>query len=287
MNRRRISGYQNKKTIEVNVNQNEESGEKRIIYDSALLIGFITALGYYLAYCYKKGYLLYYGVPENIISQVDVINIIIATSTLFTIIVGPYSFYIHTNTIMYGVSDPIAVIFKKKIIPLIILGLLLFLMKSDFRWVWSSGVLVCGIWIYISPLFKYSGINGYKNKLNEAIKRDTTDESVKRFIKILRSQSPAKYIIIILLTFCLGNIVNLIGEEQAMREKEFIQLKIDNVTYLVIDVVGDNYLITPYDEKTNSIKSKFSIIDIKTDFDKLLEFENIKLKDYLKVKKYK
>lgn len=280
-----MSGYQNKRIIEVNLNQDATSEERSGVADSAILITFITVLGYYWAYSYKRGYFAYYGVPENIISQVDVISIIVACSVLFTIVVGPYSFYLETNTLFHRVSNPIAVIFKNKIIPLIIVWLLLVFITSSFIWIWSSVILAWGIWIYLSPLLKYRRIDGYKNKLKEVIVRDTTNEFVKRLLEILKSKSLAKYTFIILLSFLLGSIISLIGFEQAKRQKEYIQIEFNDTTYLVIDVAGENYLITPYDRTTNSIKSRFSIIDIKTDFEDRVEFESVRLKDYLKVKK--
>jgi len=284
LNRRRVSGSRNRRTIGL---QDEELEEKSSLSDSALLITFITVLGYYLAYSYKKGYLSYYGVPKNMISQVDVINIIIASSALFSIIFVPYLLYVNTNTVLYGVNNPIAVIFKNKIIPLIILGSVLLFAVSSLVWIWwgAIGLLASCAWVYISPLFIHSKINGYKNKLEEVIRRDTLNEPfIKKVIRTLKSKSLAKYVLILFGTFYLGNIVYLIGVENAKKEREYIKLEVDNTVYLVVDVIGENYIITPYDKKTNSIKTKFSIIEIKTNFDDLLEFENIVLKDSLKVK---
>lgn len=284
MGRYKSRSYQSRKTTEDSLKQ-ENVGEKNGLFDSAILIAVITAIGYYLAYSYKKGYLSYYGVPENTINRVDIINIIVASTALFAILVVLISVYVNTNTIFYGVSHPVAIVFKNKIMPLIILWLLFINIMSDLILVWSIMILIWITWIYISPIFRYSSIKGYKNKLQKVAETNKDNGLMKKIREFFKSKSLSKYILLLLLTGFLGNVVTLIGTEEAKKERGYIIVEVEDVTYIVLDVAGDDYLITPYDEKTNSIKSKFSIVEIKSDFDDLLEFENIRLTESLEVEK--
>lgn len=288
MSRYKIGSYQSRKTTEDSLKQ-ETVGEKNGLFDSAILIAVITVIGYYLAYSYKKGYLSYYGVPENVIIQVDIINIIVASTSLLAVLFILVSAYVHLNNLFNELSNPvphpIVIILKKNVMPLIILWFLLINIISDLTLIWSIGLLVLIIWIYINPIFKYASVHGYKDKLMKFIETGNTNGVMEKLILTLKSKSLNKYILLILATSLLGSVVNLIGMEEAKKERKYIKLEVNDATYIVLDVVGESYLITPYDEKTNSIKSKFAIVEVKSEFDDLLELENMKLKDSLIVEK--
>lgn len=264
-------------------------GEKNGLFDSAILIAVVTLIGYYLAYSYKKGYFYYYGLTENIISKVDIITIIVASTSLLTVLLTLFAAYVHLgnlfNKLIGTVPNPVFIILKKNVMPLIILWFLLVNIISDLILIWSIGALVLIAWIYINPIFSYYSTKGYINKLKKFNESNEGNGLIKKINKLHDLKLHIQYILLILLVFSLGNVVAIVGVEEAKKERSYLTVDVDNETYIVLDVVGESYLITPYDEKKNSIKPKFSIVEVKSELDDLLEVETVRLNDSLIVEK--
>lgn len=237
---------------------------------------------YFLAYSYKKGYLSYYNVPPSVINQVDIISIIIAISSLFTAVLAPYAIYINFKNVFYEVTHPATVIFKNNIIPLIVIWLFVISIASEFFMYWTIGLILLIIWVYFSPFIKFKSTVGYRNKLQKYIEKGILEGfSVKNWVAVFKSKSLIKYFLLFILTFGLGNIVASLGMEMAKKERDYIKISYEDIDYIILDVIGENYIIAPFDQKTKSIAGKYSLIEIKSNIQELIVFENIKLKNSL------
>ncbi|WHY84685.1 hypothetical protein QNH39_18800 [Neobacillus novalis] len=251
--------------------------------DTSLIIGFITALGYFVAYSFKKGYLNYFGISEIFLKQIDIIIVIISISIVGTLLFYLYSIYNNLSKVLEQFNNPYTKLFKEAFLPFLVLGLPSAIFLSDSIKVVLIILSIYLVLIYILPIIKFKDVRGYKNKIEkELISLDEEGFTLKNIMFAFRNLPSSRIFLTIVTFLIMQPTVHLIGHMNAELERKFYVLDIKGHNYLVIDKFGDNFIIAPYDTKKNTMKQEFQIIEIKSDFDSPLVYKKIILPDKIK-----
>ncbi|MDO7487058.1 hypothetical protein Q5O89_16945 [Peribacillus frigoritolerans] len=259
----------------------EEEESKFNWYDTGLLIGMCTLVGYYMAYSFQKGKYSYYGITEIFINQVDIVTIIFSITIIGGIFFPVYSLYDNLRTILRSYQSPIGNLLLYPFLPLFIAGILLMLL-TEYYIVIPIILLVIIIWIFVSPIITYKEIQGYRNKLQKKVDyNDDEGFTLTNIMFTFKHYPTARIFISCGFLIMIGPIANMVGLNDAKIEKNYFTLEHKNQEYLVIDEYGDNIIIAPFDKKKNTIKKEFQIIEVKSDFENPIVLENIYLKDKL------
>jgi len=280
MKRRRIVG--GRVTIE------KETGQASGIVDASVLIALLSALGYFVAYSYKQGYMHYYGVNEVLLSQINLSHVLLAMSGIGTSIFSFYSLYFNIDYLLPDIKNPIWKQFRYRIfLPVIIFGLIMSLSPdwTTFK-VFGTVLLLWIAFVYGFPFLSYSEVKGYKNKLSKQIQYDDKNRlTANRFMSIWRNSFSKRIFSILSLFFICYYFANTFGLSQAEKQEEYLLLKDKNKEFLVLDTDGDNFIIAPVNLKKRQIEESFQIIDKKSELNKPSIFKKVIIKDGVAVGK--
>jgi hypothetical protein len=256
------------------------------IFDTTLLIGIITAIGYYMAFSYEKGYKSYYHINEVFLGDITILNILISIAALVSVwtilypLVDSFGDMFLSSPVKFGVR-------RKLLIPCFLILICLYISPKDnvYLWLWGVFLFIALFYNFIfSPLLSEG--KGYKRKLISHFKIDnykdfpTFSEKIHYFISHNKKAGFVFFISIFILSSLFSR---LLGEGNAYREKDYLILE-NTSTYVVIDQFKENFIIAPVDLKTKTITPKFEIVDLKSDKVKL-SIEAMFISDGLKVKK--
>lgn len=226
---------------------------------SAFIIGYLSITSYYLAYQYKRGYLLYFKVPEVFISNVEFIDIIRAmTGIVGFISIGSYIWFFgnknnkNTNTWIGRL--------KKNTLLISILLLLggYFYEIQTLRI--ASSVFIFSILIYnlVFPLIFSQEIKGYNNKIAYFFK----GEVEKSFNNILRNTLNKHFtlfiLLIVLFTYGLGSFVTILAYQNASENTRFDTAVINEEAYILFPFNDEKVIASRYEE--NVLSNEFEVI---------------------------
>ncbi|MEY8757928.1 hypothetical protein AB9M93_26155 [Peribacillus frigoritolerans] len=242
------------------------NSDKANLLDSSILIAFLSALGYYVAYSYKRGYLEYYGLSDIFITQISITTVVLSIS-LF----GSIFFIISALLYMISPSENekdnfIRTTVKKAILPILLIILISPFFKDHIFFLQILSFLLV-VWLIFVPLFTN------RERLHSF--------SFKSFLEILslimlKGDNLIKKIsILISLSIFISILANMVGGYHAGVETEYMLIEQKGAKYLVIDSMGENFIIAPFNSKNNSIKQEFLIVEIKSDIDKPIIFKKV------------
>ncbi|PAK41053.1 hypothetical protein CHI08_13330 [Peribacillus simplex] len=269
-----------------NASQNVEKKELSMFnwLDTGLIIGFITAIGYFLAYSFQKGYFTYFGITEIFINKIDIVNIVLAISIVGGVLYIIYIFYDNTGKILDTFSNVYIKYFKAAYLPLFILGIALVVFMPDFiKFIGFILVVILGL-IFIIPLLNHKDVQGYKNKIEKQLVKIYEQGFTLRNIYFAYKNIPSmRFLLTVSLLLISIQIGQFSGYEKAERQREYFIIENKKQNYLVIDKFGDKFIIAPYDNKENTIQQEFQIIDINSDFELPFVYQKITVKNKIKV----
>ncbi|NGY82187.1 hypothetical protein F6Y03_10765 [Bacillus megaterium] len=281
--RRRVAGKNN------NISAKESSKTTNIV-DVSLYIAIISALGYFVAYSYKKGYMKYYGINEVLLTQINISHILISISVIGTSLLSFYCMYYQLITLLPKFKNPIWIEFRHQIlVPLFGFGLIMGLFpKLELFRFFGSILIIWVVFVYSFPLFSQRQVKGYLSKLQRQIDYEDEDRfTTEAIIYVWRSSFPIRAITIIIIFALCQYIANAYGLSQAAKQEKYLSLNHDNKTFLIIDNYGDNFIIAPVDLKEKKIKESFQVIELNSELDKPTIFTSIVLKGGVTVKEPK
>ncbi|MFD5853881.1 hypothetical protein ACFWGC_27585 [Cytobacillus pseudoceanisediminis] len=253
--------------------------------DTGLLIGILTALGYFVAYSYQKGYLLFYGITEVFLNQITIVNVIISISVIGTALFAAVTAYDGFKRIIPESQNSIVQIFSKSFAPYLFIALITapFTIQNIKIVIFILIGLLC--MFYIMPIFTHWKVKGYLNKLSKQVEHEEnsriTFESISRAWRVFPSSRIFSIIAVFLL---LPHISSLFGYKTAeTAEHYFIFKNQQGKDYVVIDKIGDNFIVAPIDLTKQEIKKQYQVIDQKSDLENPLVFEKVEFKNGIKV----
>ncbi|AZV60315.1 hypothetical protein [Peribacillus frigoritolerans] len=249
--------------------ESKESKENINWLDSSILIALVTALGYYVAYSYKKGFLGYYGITDVFLNQISITSVILSISIMSSSIFSAYTFYLNAIAIFKNENNPLVIIFKNYFVPLLtIVFFSIPFFKGNLVYIFFLTLFII-VWLYIIPIFTYWKVKGYSNKLRKKLdKRDPDGFTLEKFLWLVKSVPSVKFMVVISIFLLGSSVANLFGNSKAKSKTEYMLIEKKGGEYLVIENSGDNFIIAPLNSKNKTIKQEFLMIDIKSDIDK-------------------
>lgn len=267
-------------------------------FDAGLILGILTALGYYVSYFYKKGYLMYYDVDFfiNQITTSDLINsisIIISITVIGFIVVSLYQLFNVAYLIFRLIPYQILFIFRTYFLPYFIIAIIT--LPFTFNYIKIVIYILIGLLIifYIFPVFKQRTVKGYFNKLGQQIIHDIDKNKfhfriskllrVNRgffgdFLKFLKTTINGKLHLIAMALLLLSIVCKVYGFWNAMNQTDYLIIKQNqDRNFVVIDKIGDNLIIAPIDLRKKEIKKQYQVIEQKTNFKEPVVFEKMYL----------
>lgn len=265
------------------------SSEKESILnfsDMTIYISLITALGYFIAYSYKKGYRSYYGLNEVLINQIDLSSVLLSITFIFSTLIVFLGLYNNFKILFFGYENIFLKVFERKLFVLffVYLGVNFLYNNRKFLLYTSIILLILIIIVYFSPIISHRNIEGYRNKLKNSLKEKENDSKsiMDKILNIIRNDLKAAFMLLVILFFTCISVSTVLGISDAKKQKDYYILKNKNKTYVVIDSYSDKFIIAPINLKTNIIEKKFLIIEGKSTLKDPTVFEKIKINDGIK-----
>ncbi|MGG3192993.1 hypothetical protein [Priestia aryabhattai] len=278
------------------VHENEESGSNQKgfnLLDTGVVIAVLTALGYFIAYAYQKGYWKYYGVTQEFLRQISLANVLISISALGFALIFFFVNYQNMKITVPDSDNPLRQIIKKIFLPLffLVIGIILLIPNSLIHFeprhlLYTAFIIL--IISYVIPIFTQWDVKGYKNKVIKHFeKHEEEGMTAENIIFALKYFPSAKYAFLIVIFIICFFISLAWGYKTAGDKEEYLLFKFKQQDYLVIDNNGDNFIVAPVDLKKKEIKKQFQLIEAKSELSKPLVFEHVKINGGVKVKEQK
>ncbi|MDQ0805459.1 hypothetical protein [Priestia megaterium] len=287
--------YVDKKPF-IHENENEENGSKQKIFnllDTGLVIAALTAFGYFIAYAYQKGYWYYYGVTQEFLIQISLVNVLISiTATGFGVLL---LFTSYQNIVMFtpNSDSPLRKVLMKIFFPVccIVIGLITLIpstiLQFEIKHILFIAVIILVI-SYVIPICTQWNVKGYKNKIVKYFEeREKKGDMLENIAFNLKEVPSSKYIYLIILLIICYFVSYAWGYKTAGDKEEYLLFKVEQQDYLVIDNNGDNFIVAPVDLKKKEIKKQFQLIEAKSELSKPLVFEHVQINGGIKVKEQK
>jgi hypothetical protein len=265
------------------VSPDNKQENKSSIFTEAAWLAIASAVAYLSAFIYERGYVSYFGIPQEFIN-ISLIHLLIFGAGILSLLWGVFAFF----DVVFPFIRPkhpylaplvpwIAVLFLLIVlIPLFIFG---WLGKWFFLFTLTGWFLFVFVFL-ILPLITYrksgSWTERYNKKLESFSNRNQANTiqggAWQTFIDKRFGYRHAGFLI--LLAFQGLILINLAGLTKAEKQEKFL---ITNTTpaMVVLRVYGDNMICAPFDRSNKEIKKGFVILKIAEDKQLVLNLENV------------
>jgi hypothetical protein len=245
-------------------------------FDSALILGYLTVIGYYSAYKYEEGYNSHFKVPSIFLDEIGLINILFAVAGISSFLMI-YLLFHNLFQWFYPASDsPVAETIRRIYWVIIICSVVIYYAWDKNTTIAFGVLILCILFLnFIFPLLVHPKTKGYKNKLRKQLEING-DPIEKIILHHIKTGSHKLYLLILVSFFIIGACASIIGQINATKAKKFTVVTNKN-TYIVFNVKGDLLLVAPVDLKNKVLTPKYKLI--KNDD---LNFENKKI-DHLEI----
>jgi len=268
--------------------QQKASGNMMLSFleDNGLLIAFITALAYVSSYAYEKGYEGYYGLTDIFNPEISV-STIAATLTEFgpsllvlcAIYSGLKSSFPDDSKNIY-----IRYIGKEMTSPFLIF-LVFYSLYHDTPLLLKLSLSILLIYIFLPLLVCFifrKGLKGIKKHIAERANRKTI--SLERGVKLINSHVSLKIMSPTLLILSCSYFPLLLGETKAFKQESYFVIRNEFPNMVVIKESKETLIVAPVDLDKKIITPRYRVIESKSNLDKPLVLEKIKIKGGLKIK---
>ncbi|PVE64462.1 hypothetical protein [Priestia megaterium] len=303
---------------------NKENGYLRnnikILQDAALIIALISAMGYYLAFSFEKGYRDFYGIEDISFTDIDIESIVNSVYKILPIIVFICSAYLITRFII-GLIIPF---FKKSMertnevflnlykdegnLPYGISLILRLINHSGTQNIKTMGNAIKFYIPFITAVQVTNLIFGKSNsrfvfilvtflalawfiffilvKITFKIKGHSTDNvnfnNPITFIWTISNWN-TKIILCVLSIIGVGYLFYQYGYTDAEEQEDYFVVEIDSKNLIILDKNDNSMLVAPINIENPILKSDFQFIPIKSDKDTVMNLKKVTIPDGLQV----
>lgn len=285
--RKRLKKYKINTTTGNNTALQKEGGIN--LFDSGLLIGLVTVLGYFIAYAYQKGYWLYYGVTQEFLNQISIVNILVSMSVIGFGIGSFIMYYQSVKGSLPRSNNPVRQMLPRVVLPIlfICMGILVLIPSNLFKvqpMHLSYVLLIILVISYMYPLLSQWHIKGYKNKLIKHLEEQEYEGVTVENIILKYKIFPSFKFFYLFIVFVTCFFVSFFwGYKSAIDKENYLVFDAHGEKFVVIDRNGENFLVSRIDLEKKEINKSFQVIEIKSDIDKPIFFNNIKIEGGIKV----
>lgn len=274
-------------------NQLPVTKDKATLPDAALLLAFLSGVGYLLTFSYEKGYKGYYKVNEIFMTDIGITEVLTSMIAFFSLLFVLFlAREIYTGLVPIENKNPVLVALKYRFVPTSFIFLLLMLIypKEEYIILLILGAanIFVALWMFIIiPYLFVKDVRGYKNRMAVAYYHVIAESLWARMKRLYHENKPWFFTVLFLFCNSGAALASLYGNSQASREKEYYVVDYLEKTYVVLDKQGDNYLLGPVDINKGILNPEYIIVEGKSDFDDPLIFKFQRFENGLKVQELK
>ncbi|MCY8090771.1 hypothetical protein [Bacillus haynesii] len=254
-----------------------ETESKILNLDSALILGYITLVGYLMAYSYQTSYFEYFKIPSEFLENISINTILIAIISLsgfLSILLLLYNIFREITS-----SGDTPVIKRIKAITplnLIIFGVLIYFKTKIYIFIGLGVLLITYIYNFTLPLLLIR-TKGYNNKLSR-FHSDENEDSFKENLYYTYRKRPGAFLIFMFsISLIITTFSGLVGNENANKQKTFAVTKIDGAEFIVFEIQGDKAIIGEL--KRDEIIPKYKKVEIENLIIEKKTFNKIKVSE--------
>ncbi|KRF46416.1 hypothetical protein ASG98_17765 [Bacillus sp. Soil531] len=305
-------------------NSKKENGYLRnnikILQDAALIIALISAMGYYLAFSFEKGYRDFYGIEDISFTDIDIKSIVNSVYKIIPIIVFICIAYLITRFILWLIipffeksmekfNDRFLDLYKNEENASDSMLLLLRVVnRSGNQNIKSMGIVIRFYIPFFTAVLVTNFILGKSNsgfvfilaiflalawliffilvKITFKIKGHDTDNV--NFINPITfiwtySNWNTKIILCVLSIIGVGYVFYQYGYTDAEEQEDYFVVEIDSKNLLILDKNDKSMLVAPINLENPILKSDFQFIPIKSDKDTVMNLKKITIDGGLQV----
>ena len=256
---------------------NKKEKKSHNLIDSTILIALVSALGYYMAYSYKEGYLTYYGITEVFYNQISLITLIYSVSEkVGMVIFFLFAIFSFVNVTFSEVKSSILIVFRDIFTPIFILLNIIILFTDANIFILLLISIILLFCLYTFPFIIYWKVKGYKNKLEKMLKR-FQHLNIRIILSTIKEKPLLKYELLAILFILLPGLASKAGDVTAQFQEDYLMIDYNGESYLVINNVEDNFIISPFDIESKSVKMEYIVIENKSDFSEPIIFKRVKV----------
>ncbi|WP_454871178.1 hypothetical protein [Priestia megaterium] len=288
-------------TSPVNLDEKEKKPFTTYMMDASIIVLALTALTYMLGMKYKQGYLSYYGISNFMTGSVEISFLInsflqllvtLLLCSLLYLWVLPYLFNSKFNSMKYS-----RLYYYSSLI-LFFWACFLAYLYTVFNISVNSNrgkSLLVFLLVMVNLLLEINNVRFYRKITRPVINFITN--IISPFISFVIRHKPVKFIALMIFIFIMTlSFINL-GEISAQQREEYLIIKykvkdkktekIKETDFVVIAEDKDNLLIAPVNLGEKKITPTYSIIEVKSELNKLVKLEAMKFDGGLKVRQVK
>jgi len=228
-----------------------------------LIIAFLPALAYLMAFSYETGFLKAYNIPSDFVE----VNLNTICTFFFAIIV--------VGSVLLNIFLAILIItpakykrFFKKLIPILIYFFLVLIYVATYPLQmkkWSIMIIFLAFFLFIifgMPLITQRNKKTYLEKVEAHEERDTQLLSTTLLHSFRQSIFP-NILVIVGYIFLFISLSNVIGEFKAINKKDYIIIK-GMPEIVVLRAYEDQLICSHFDRNTKQIDKKFFVVEKKS-----------------------
>lgn len=222
------------------------------IIDASLLVAGLSALSYLIVYQFEKSYLRYFGFTDLGLISISISNLVSVLSITFLVVFFTVTVYHGVLANLRIVDHPILKVASRNLHLFFGIGFLYIALGHDYL---STILILLALLLsllYIVPIFTYSRIKGYKNKLNEMMNRYENSKKIQfsNFVQMLLKGDLFSLLVTIIFCYWLAT---MLGTYSAKSQNEYYVTEVKNVEYAVIRMYSsENALLIPTKNKKSS-----------------------------------
>lgn len=261
------------------------------LFDTGVILAILTAFGYAIAYSYQKGFWLYFGITQEFLTQISIVNVMISISVIGTSFVLVIIHYFNFRSSLTITNNVFRQMLIKVSLPTFFFAFgIIILMPINILPIKPIYFIFAIIFLlvapFILPLITLNHIKGYKNKLNAYLeKKELEGVNLKNIVFLYKNSPTAKYVYLIVI-FLTGIFISLLlGYKTAAQKENYLMVNLNKFDYLVLDSDGEKLIIAPVNLERKEIELEFQLIEKSAEVDNPIIFKKVKIIDGIKVNK--
>ncbi|MFF2597271.1 hypothetical protein ACFVSZ_28395 [Priestia megaterium] len=282
------NGEETNSTMPPNLDEKEKKSFPLFIVDASIIVLILTGLTYLIGMKFKAGYLGYYKIDTIMLSDVGmnyiinsvtgVIGLLMLWVVIFTLYLPALSSAKYIGRILYFIMS----LFR---LYLFVLAFSVYVFDKAIDEGFTAIVLwICIIILVPIQIFNFfiKKSNKKKSPLFEKLTNSIRGE-LNYIISDIKKKRYLKFVPLIPCIFLAIVVFDNLGETSAQRKENYLVIERGEKDFVVIAENKDNLLIAPVNLDEKVITASYSIIEAKSEINKLVKLKAKKFNGGLKV----
>ena len=287
------NGEETNSTTLPNLDEKEKKTFPFFIVDASIMVLILTGLTYLIGMKFKAGYLGYYKIDTIMLNDVGmnyIINSVTGVIGLLMLWVVIFTFYLPALSSAKYIGRILYFIMLVFRLYAFVFAFSIYVFDKVIDKGFAASVLwVCTIILIPIGIFNFSikmSMKKKKNKKKSPLFENLTNsarDELDYIITDIKKKRYLKFIPLIPCIFLAIVVFDNLGETSAQRKENYLVIEYKKKDFVVIAENNNNLLIAPVNLHTKKITASYSIIEAKSELNKLVKLKAKKFNGGLKV----